>query len=156
MMNYMKMRKYDTSQWDGINSTIFFSGCKFRCPGCFNKDAWDFDSGFEFTKTEQDLFIKWANDQYVDGVCILGGEPFHQDLNELRSFIERLVLEVNKPIHIWSGYTFNELIQDKKKLDILEMCDTLVDGRFILEKKQLNLKYRGSTNQRVIELQRHL
>lgn len=151
-MNYASMRKYDVSNWDGVNTTIFFSGCKFNCPGCFNKDAQDFNYGFEFNDKEKELFIKWAKDEHVDGVCILGGEPFQQDLDELLDLVIRIKKEVEKPIHIWSGYRYEELIQDPKKLIILKNCDTLVDGRFEIDKKDLNLKYRGSSNQRVIEL----
>lgn len=155
-MNYATMRRYDTSNWEGIQSTIFLSGCNFHCPGCFNEPAQDFNYGSPFDKIEQDIFIKWAQDPHVQGVCILGGEPFHQDLDELYDFVERLCLEVNKPIHIWSGFTFESLVADDKKLNILEMCDTLVDGQFMIDKKDLTLQYRGSSNQRVIMLQQVL
>lgn len=151
-MNYATMRKYDTANWDGINSTIFLSGCNFKCKGCFNSDAQDFKYGYPLTKPEQDKFIEWAKDIHVKGVCILGGEPFHQDLDELYDFVSRIYLEVGKPIHIWSGFTFDQLMQDPKKYDVLELCTTLVDGLFIESKKDLMLKYRGSSNQNVIDL----
>ncbi|MPM85067.1 Anaerobic ribonucleoside-triphosphate reductase-activating protein [bioreactor metagenome] len=155
-MRYFKMRKYDTANWDGLNTTIFFSGCTLKCPGCFNEEAQDFNSGFEFTKKEEDLFIKWANDTYVTGVCILGGEPFDQDLEDMYRFILRLKTEVKKPIHLWSGYKFEDLLCGKISKDILKLCDTLVDGRFDIDKKNLNLKYRGSSNQRVIDVKETL
>lgn len=145
------MRKYDTANWDGINTTIFFSGCTLRCPGCFNQEAKDFNSGHEFTKEKEDLFIKWAKDDKVSGICILGGEPFQQDLYRLLKFVTRLNNEVSKPIRIWSGYKYEELINDPIKRAILYSVDTLIDGRFEIENKDLSLKFRGSTNQRVID-----
>lgn len=155
-MNYSKIRKYDTSNWDGVNTTIFFSGCTFRCPGCFNKDAQDFNYGEEYTKDVEDRLIEYAKDIHVSGVCILGGEPFQQDLDVLYELVRRIKTEVNKPIHIWSGYTWEELIGDYKKVAILGQCNTLVDGRFDIGSKDLNLKYRGSSNQRVIDIRKSL
>ena len=155
-MNYASMRKYDTSNWSGINATIFFSGCHFNCPGCFNTEAQDFNYGFEFTKKEQDLFIKWAKAEHVTGICILGGEPFQQNLYTLGQFIFRLKKMVGKPIHMWTGYRFEELTAMNDTLVILKMIDTLVDGRFIESKKDLNLRFRGSSNQRVIDVKRTL
>lgn len=150
-MNYSKIKKYDATNWTGINTTIFFSGCGFKCPGCFNSDIQDFNVGKRFTDEVVDEFIEYANSNHVSGICILGGEPFQQDLDILFEFVVRLTKEVNKPIHIWSGYTFEELMEDCRKVMILEYCETLVDGQFILEKKDLNLKHRGSSNQRVLD-----
>ena len=134
-MNYAKIIKYDTGNWDGICTTIFFSGCKFGCKGCFNSDLFDFNYGQPFNKEVADMFIK-----------------FQQDLDEMYSFIKRLYDEVGKPIHVWTGYKYETLLADPKKIAILELIDTLVDGQFMIEKKDLNLKYRGSSNQRVIDI----
>ena len=155
-MKYAQIRKYDTSNWDGINTTIFFSGCKFNCPGCFNKDAQDFNYGLDYDLDVENLFISYAKDEHSVGVCILGGEPFQQDLDILLRLVKRIKEEVKKPIHIWTGYIFEELIKDEKKRKILNYIDTLVDGRFVLSKKDLNLKFRGSSNQRVIDVQKSL
>ena len=152
-MKYAKILKYDTGNWAGVNSTIFFSGCKFKCPGCFNKCAQDFNYGAEYTQEVEDLFISYLQDSHVVGACILGGEPFQQDLDILLRLVKRITYETHKAIHIWSGFTYEELTSDPKKIQILCYVDTLVDGRFILEKKDLNLKYRGSSNQRVIDVQ---
>lgn len=151
-MNYATMRKYDTSNWSGVNSSIFLSGCNRRCTGCFNEAALDFNYGFELTPKEENLFIKWANDTYVVGVCILGGEPFQQDLNELYRLLFRLVVEVEKPIHVWTGYTFEELYDNPDTRELLPLIDTLVDSPFIDSLKDLSLLYRGSSNQRVIDV----
>lgn len=152
-MYYSKMLKYDTSNWDGITATIFFSGCKFHCPGCFNKEAWDFKYGKEFDKNAEDQFIEYAKNPHVTGVCLLGGEVFQQDLYRILDLVIRIKREVRKPIHVWSGYTYEELMADDAKRVILFHIDTLVDGPFIFEKKDLRLKHRGSSNQRVIDVQ---
>lgn len=151
-MNYSKMMQYDTSNWDGITATIFFSGCKFHCPGCFNRELWDFEHGKVFDKKAEDQFIKYAKNPHVTGVCLLGGEVFQQDLDRILELVIRIKREVKKPIHVWSGYTFEELMEDEKKRVILYHVDTLVDGRFIFAKRDLRLKYRGSSNQRVIDV----
>lgn len=155
-MNYAKIRKYDTSNWDGVNTTLFVSGCTFNCPGCFNKEAQDFNYGKVFDSFAEDLLISYIKDEHVVGVNILGGEPFQQDLDKLFHLVVRITKETNKPIHIWSGYLWEELVSDIRKVMILEYCDTLVDGRFDIDKKDLNLKYRGSSNQRVINTKESL
>lgn len=151
-MNYSKIKKFDATNWSGINTTIFFSGCAFKCEGCFNSDIWNFNVGKEFTDEVMDIFIEYAKSEHVDGVCILGGEPFQQDLDTMLFFVKRLKDEVNKPIHVWSGYLFEQLMMTPPMRLILDYIDTLVDGQFILEKKDLSLKYRGSSNQRVIDV----
>ena len=152
-MNYTKMMKYDTSNWDGSTATIFFSGCKFHCPGCFNQEAWDFNHGQPFDKKAEDLFISYAKNPHVTGVCLLGGEVFQQDLDRILDLVIRIKREVRKPIHVWSGYTYEEIMADEKKRVILCYIDTLVDGPFIFKQKDLRLKHRGSSNQRVIDVQ---
>lgn len=155
-MKYAKIRRYDTSNWDGINTTIFFSGCTLNCEGCFNKDAQNFNYGEDFTEDVEDLLISYAKDTHVKGVCILGGEVFQQDLDIVLRLVKRIKKEVNKPIHMWSGYNFEDLLWDDKKAEILKYVDTLVDGRFVLRLKDLKLKYRGSSNQRVINVKESL
>lgn len=154
-MNYFKMNKYDATNWEGINASIFFSGCDFECPGCFNSDIWSFDAGKVFDVAAMEQFISYAKDPKVDGVCILGGEPFQQDLLKIAVLLDLLKQDVGKPIHVWSGYTYEELI-DLGYSYMLENVDTLVDGKFVIELKDLNLKNRGSSNQRVIDVQESL
>lgn len=155
-MKYSKIIKYDLSNWDGINTTIFFSGCRFKCPGCFNKVAQDFNNGYEYIQETEDLLISLAKDEHVVGVCLLGGEPLQQDLDLILKLVKRIKKELQKPIHLWSGYLFEDILADEKGRLILDYIDTLVDGQFILAKKDLNLKYRGSSNQRVIDVQKSL
>lgn len=155
-MRYAKIIKYDTGNWEGINTTIFFSGCNFKCEGCFNSVAQDFDYGTLITDEIVDKFIYDAQDSHVSGICILGGEPFHQNLDELYDFVKKVKEKVQKPIHLWSGFSYEDLIADKKKVCILELVDTLVDGQFVISKKDLSLRFRGSSNQRVIDVQKSL
>lgn len=151
-MNYAKILKYDAGNWDGINTTIWFSGCTFKCKGCFNEECQDFNYGEEYTRDVEDLLISYAKDKHVSGVCIMGGEPFQQDLSELLHLVIAIKNEVNKPIHMWTGYLYEDLVTNQMAKLILKYVDTLVDGQFKQEFKQLDLKYRGSTNQRVIYL----
>jgi len=155
-MNYAKIIPYDTGNWDGITTTIFFSGCTLNCLGCFNKELHDFNYGQKYTLDVEEQLIKYASSPHVTGVCIMGGEVFQQDLDILQRLTLRLRIEVDKPIHIWSGYTFEELMKKPDNIMVLLNVDTLVDGRFVLAKKDLTLKYRGSSNQRVIDVQASL
>lgn len=155
-MRYSTIRKFDATNWDGINTTIFFTGCTFGCPGCFNEEIQDFNTGHELTNDVIGEFITAAKSKHISGVCILGGEPFQQDLDMLYDFIYIIKKEVKKPIHIWTGFSYERLITNDKIKEILSMVDTLVDGLFIQDLKELNLKYRGSSNQRVIDIYRSI
>lgn len=152
IINYAELRKYDASNWSGINSTIFFSGCKFNCKGCFNKVAQDFNYGKPYTKEVEDLFISYIKDNHVDGACLLGGEVFQQDLNIILNLVKRIKSETGKSIYVWSGYKWEDLIKDNKNLEILKYIDVLVDGQFEEDKKDLRLQHKGSTNQREIDV----
>ena len=154
-MKYAKIRRYDTSNWDGINTTLIVSGCHFHCEGCFNKEAQDFKYGKEFTSEIEDVLIEFAKDPHVVGVCILGGEPFDQNILKMQHLLDRIKKEVKKPIHVWTGYLIEDLINDNRRC-LLPYIDTLVDGQFMLDKKDLTLKYRGSSNQRVIDVKDYL
>ena len=155
-MNYARIRRYDASNWFGINSTIFFSGCTHNCKGCFNKVAQDFNYGKPYTKEVEDLFLSYIKDSHVDGACILGGEPFQQDLDVILNLVKRIKEEADKPIYMWTGYLWEILIQDKKKLEILKYIDVLIDGKFEEDKKDLKLKHKGSTNQRELNVKKSL
>lgn len=155
-MNYARIRRYDASNWSGINSTIFFSGCTHNCKGCFNKVAQDFNYGKPYTKEVEDLFISYIKKEQVNGVCLLGGEPFQQDLDVILNLVKRIKEETQKPIYIWTGYLWEILIQDKKKLEILKYIDVVIDGQFEEDKKDLTLKHKGSWNQREIDVQKSL
>lgn len=155
-MNYAEIKRFDVANAPGISSSIFFSGCKFNCKGCFNELAQSFNYGKPFTKEIEDLFISYLNHPEVVNASILGGEPFQQDLDILLNFVKRIKSETNVNIWMWSGYLFDDIIKDSKKCEILNHIDVLIDGRFILEQRNLSLKYRGSSNQRIINVKESL
>ena len=155
-MNYADLRKYDTANGTGIATSLFCSGCNFHCPFCFNKQAQDFNFGQPFTKEVEDKLIEYAKDKHVNHVSLLGGEIFHQDLNTILHLVKRIKKEVNKPIYVWTGFTWQELLKDKNKVEILKYIDVLTDGRFEQDKKDINLLYKGSTNQIEISVQESL
>lgn len=155
-MNYAQIRKYDVTNGPGVRTTLFVSGCTHNCKECFNIEQQNFKYGNEWTNTVEDEFIKYCLNPNVCGVSILGGEPFQQDINIMFNLLQRICNEVQKPIWIWSGYTYEEIINDSEKSRLLSFIDVLIDGRFELDKRDLSLKYRGSENQRVIDIKKTL
>lgn len=155
-MNYADIKKYDTANAIGISTSVYFSGCSYNCVGCFNKTAQDFNYGKEYTQETEDLIVSYAKDSHVRNVSLLGGEPLQQDLGKILTLVQRIKLESNKGIWLWTGGLFEEHIKDKAKLEIFKYIDVLIDGSFEINKKDLALKYRGSSNQRVIDVQRSL
>lgn len=156
-MKYAKIRKLDVTNGPGIRTTLFVSGCTHNCKDCFNKEQQDFNYGEEFTKEIEDEFIEYTKARQIKGVNILGGEPMQQVKdNTLLNLLKRIRIETNKPIWLWSGYTLEEILHDEKRLEILKEVDVLIDGRFEVDKRDIMLKYRGSSNQRVIDVKRTL
>lgn len=158
-MKYSSIVYNDTANGNGQRVSIFVQGCTCHCMGCFNKETWDFNKGKEFTDKELNeiMFVLKTYNKYYNGISILGGNP--TDNLELCNLIIdtfRQEFQHTKDIWIWSGHTFEEIIRDKYKLDMISKCDVLVDGRFELNKKDINLLFRGSTNQRIIDVQKSL
>lgn len=155
-MKYAQIRHYDTSNGTGIRTTVFVSGCTHNCYNCFNKEYQDFDFGFEFTQKEIDKIIEYLKEDVINGLTVLGGEPLQQNVDDMCNFLDQIRRVSNKSIWIYSGYTYEEIIQDSQKVKILSYCDILVDGRFMESLKNLRLKFRGSSNQRIIDIQKSL
>ena len=154
-MNYAQLRHYDVANGPGVRASIFVSGCRFNCKGCFNKEAQDFNYGNKFDKKAEDKFMEYIKDDNVKGVSILGGEPLMQTMDDsLLNLLKRIKKETNKEIWMWTGFIYETAILDEKRKEILNYVDVLVDGQFDESKKVLNLKFRGSTNQRIIDLNR--
>lgn len=153
-MNYAQIRKYDISNGPGIRATLFVSGCTHNCKGCFNKEYQDFSFGKKMTDLEANEFIAHVlTDDRVVGVNILGGEPLQQIKDDVLANILWFIKgETDIPIWLWTGYKLEDVANNSKIMDILENVDVLIDGRFEEDKKDLNLKYRGSSNQRVIDM----
>ncbi len=155
-MNYQKIYSFDLSNGEGIRTSLFVSGCTRHCKGCFNKETWDFCSGKEFTSKEYFKICEYLKNPYYSGLSILGGEPFEQE--DFYYLIElcKTAHTYGKNVWIWSGYTFDELRLNKKTFELLKECDILIDGPFVEELKDLSLAWRGSSNQRIIDVQKSL
>ncbi|MGG7057339.1 anaerobic ribonucleoside-triphosphate reductase activating protein [Clostridium tertium] len=152
-MNYAKIRRFDVSNGPGVRTTLFVSGCTNNCEGCFNKDLQDFNYGEIWTEEIENDFIKQVKSPNIVGVNILGGEPMDQIKDKvLYNLLKRIKDETNKSIWIWSGYLYEDIIANKERNNILSYADVLIDGRFELDKRNISLKYRGSSNQRVIDI----
>ena len=153
-MRYNKIRKMDISNGPGVRVSIFFQGCTFNCKNCFNPETHDFAGGQEFNDQTIQQVLDLCKPDYIKGLSMLGGEPLHPinigGAEKLaKAFKERFT---DKTIWVWSGFLF-EQVRDKS---ILKYIDVLVDGQFVEEKKNPGLKYRGSENQRIIDVQQSL
>lgn len=143
---------------EGVRCSIYVSGCKFACPGCYNKVAQNFHYGTPYTKQLEDTIIKDLGEDYCQGLTLLGGEPF-LNTQVCLQLVDRMHAEYGhtKDVWSWTGYRWDELLRDSEdKLELLSKIDILVDGRFELPKKDLTLQFRGSSNQRIIDVQRSL
>ena len=162
-MNYGEIKTTDIANGQGVRTSLFVSGCTHHCKGCFNEETWDFNFGKPFTKEVEDEIIESLRPAYIAGLTILGGEPM-EVVNQkvLRPFIDRVRAEVpGKNIWIYSGYTWEELTDEENKRchceetnEILHNIDVLVDGEFKLDLKNISLKFRGSSNQRIIDVKK--
>ena len=160
-MNYATIKKRDIANGPGVRVSLFVSGCTHHCPGCFNEIAWDFAYGEPFTpQVEQELLEALAPD-YIKGLSLLGGEPFEpQNQAALLPFLKKMrEVYPQKTVWCYSGYTLEQLqgrVDSRARCAytdrMLSYIDVLVDGRFVLEKKNIRLRFRGSENQRLIDL----
>ena len=159
-MNYSGIKYSDMINGKGIRVSLFVSGCTHKCKGCFNKDTWDPDYGNPFTEKEEneifDYFKKYGS--IARGLSLLGGDPtYYKNTETLIAFLKKFKEKFpDKDIWIWSGFTWEQIMTDKKRSELISLCDVLIDGRFMLEEKNLNLKWKGSNNQRVIDVQKSL
>ena len=156
-MNYATIKNCDIANGPGVRVSLFVSGCTHHCPGCFNQVAWDFDYGQPFTQETIDAILKMLRPSYVRGLTLLGGEPFEPQnqagVVELLRQVKRELPE--KTVWAYSGYLFDRDILSGRLGDTreyLSYVDVLVDGPFIEAKKNLSLRFRGSENQRMIDV----
>ena len=158
-MNFATIKKRDIADGPGVRVSLFVSGCTHRCEGCFNEIAWDFNYGEPFTKQVEDELLEALAPDYIQGLTLLGGEPFEpENQRALLPFLKR-VREVFPKKNIWcySGYTLEQLQGESRARcevtdEMLAQLDVLVDGRFVLAKKNIRLRFRGSENQRLIDM----
>ena len=155
-MHYAKIKRFDIANGVGIRTSVFVSGCSNKCKGCFNQELWDKDYGQEFTDETIKEILDSIDKPYIDGLSILGGDPLEYYNLEM---VNKLIVEFrkrfgfNKSIWMWTGYLLEDIMNDDKRWEVVRKLDYLVDGPFIQRKKNLKLKYRGSENQRIIDIQ---
>ncbi len=163
-MRYAKIKKYDVANGPGVRVSIFVSGCNHHCKGCFNKEAWDFNYGQEFTEDTINEILEAMRPNYISGLTLLGGEPF-EPINQkgLLKLVRKVKKEYpEKDIWAYSGYLFDKDIMErqvkqlKETKELLSYIDVLVDGKFIENLKNPNLYFRGSSNQRIIDVKESL
>ena len=160
-MNYCAIKRSDVANGPGMRVTLFVSGCTNRCPGCFQPETWDFNYGEPFTKEVEDRIIELLSPSYISGLTLLGGDPFEPDNQRaLLPFLQRVRRELPKK-NIWA---FTGFVLDKELWvdgshprcevtdELLALIDVLVDGRFVESLKNVTLKFRGSSNQRLIDM----
>lgn len=157
-MRYNKIRRYDVTNGPGVRTTIFVSGCTHNCEDCFNKELQDFEYGDIWSQKSEDEFIDYVSNPMVVGINVLGGEPLQQIMDDsLLNLLKRVKNEFpEKSIWLWTGDLFEEAIENEKKLAIIEQVDVIIDGQFQKDKRNIKLKYRGSENQRVIDVRESL
>ena len=155
-MYYGNIKYYDISNGDGVRTSLFVSGCNHHCKGCFNEVAWDFDYGKEFSYNTLKEILDSLKPDYIAGLSILGGEPLdYKNINAVSTIVEIVRKSFpNKSIWVYTGYTYEELLERNNLFTslILNKIDVLVDGKFIEELKDISLKFRGSSNQRIIDM----
>lgn len=158
-MNYAAIKWADVANGPGVRVSLFVSGCTHRCPGCFNEEAQDFNYGQPFTKAEEDKILQSLAPAHIKGLSLLGGEPFEPDNQRALLPFLRRVKEAYPQKEIWcySGYTLEELWGDSRARcectgELLSLIGILVDGLFVEAKKDLNLRFRGSSNQRILNV----
>lgn len=153
-MRYATIRNMDISNGDGIRVALFLQGCSHHCKGCFNESTWDFSGGHELTKNIENELAVMCRKDWIDGLSILGGEPLDQNLDELSDLLFNVTLGLtNFPIWLWTGYTVEEMTEEQKMF-VEIWVDVLIDGRFDESQRDLTLKYKGSRNQRVIDIRK--
>ena len=171
MMYYAQLRKPDIANGEGIRVSLFVSGCTLRCPECFNQAYQNFHFGQPWTSAESQQLLAWLQDPLIKGLTVLGGEPF-QNTEGLRPLLTQVRQQFSadweqacarglasqdpyacqKNIWIYSGYTFEALLEDPRRLDLLKLCDVLVDGPFVPALHSPSLSFRGSKNQRLLDV----
>ena len=163
-MNYGNIKYFDIADGPGVRTTIFVSGCTHHCPGCFQPETWDFGFGQEYTREVEDKIIASLAPDYVDGLTLLGGEPMEKSNQRALLPLVKRVKELypHKDIWCYTGYTLEtDLLSESRTRcevtdELLSFIDVLVDGEFMEEQRDLTLLFRGSRNQRLIDLPKTL
>ena len=160
-MNYSGLKTYSIENGTGIRVSLFVSGCRHHCKGCFNEETWDFNHGEPFTKEVEDQIITALTPDYMAGITLLGGDPGEvENQAALLSLLQRIKTELpGKTVWMYTGYLLSDFKPGNRAYcdateEFLRSCDVVVDGPFIMEQKSLSLKFRGSKNQRIIDMKK--
>lgn len=161
-MHYGEIKKCDIANGEGVRVSLFVSGCTHHCPGCFNQETWDFCYGKEYTEDTEKELLKALEPGYINGLTLLGGEPFEPQNQEVLVSLLRKVRERYPEKNVWcyTGYLYDKDLLGESRArceytdEMLSMIDILVDGRFVESLKDITLVFRGSSNQRVIDLKK--
>lgn len=156
-MYYSKVKFNDVANGPGLRLSLFTSGCAHHCKGCFQPETWDFKNGEPFTLETQKYIIEKSKNKYIAGLSLLGGDPL-DNIDGILPLLQeyRNVFGESKNIWLWTGYIFEEILQDNVKSKILPFIDVIIDGEFEENLKDITLKYKGSTNQRVIDVKKSI
>jgi len=158
-MNYANLKSHDIANGPGVRVSLFVSGCTHRCKGCFNEEAWDFDYGKPFDRAVMEQILDLLQPGYIRGITYLGGEPLDPRNQPGLLELSRLIRAryPDKSIWCFTGYVWEHLPRVEGVTDeLLSLCEVLVDGPFVEEKKNLSLRFRGSENQRLIDVKKSL
>lgn len=182
-IRYAQIRSLDLSNGEGVGIALFVQGCHFHCPNCFNPETWDYNGGKEWTEEVKNEFLELANRPYIKRISILGGEPLaEENLDDVLDLVNKIRLSSpQKSIWLYTGYkvvsvdseygsiifdrdnediikqfTYKSVINHNKRINIASMCDVIVDGRYVDSQRNISLSYRGSQNQRLIDVKQSL
>ena len=163
-MNYADIKKIDVANGEGVRVSVFVSGCNHHCKGCFNQCAWDFNYGKEFSEKEEQQIIDYMNHDYISGLSLLGGEPIEPRNQEgLLPLVKKVKKKFpNKNIWCYTGFDFEKDVVGKMAKDnettreLLKYIDVIVDGKFEEDKRDLKLQFRGSSNQKIVDVKKSL
>lgn len=154
-MYYSKIKFNDVANGPGLRLSLFTSGCTHHCKGCFQPETWNFKNGEPFTLETQKYIIEKSKNKYIAGLSLLGGDPLDNVDGILPLLQEyRKTFAATKSIWLWTGYLFEEILKDDLKSEVLPFIDVIIDGKFEENLKDITLKYKGSTNQRVIDVKK--
>ena len=163
-MNYADIKKIDVANGEGVRISVFVSGCNHHCKGCFNQCAWDFNYGKEFSEKEEQQIIEYMNHDYISGLSLLGGEPLEPKNQEGLLPLVKKVKEKFPDKNIWcyTGFDFEKDVVGKMAKnnettrELLKYIDVIVDGKFEEDKRDLKLQFRGSSNQKIVDVKKSL
>lgn len=171
-MNYHNLTYPDQNNGDGLRVVLWLSGCSHHCKGCQNPQTWNTNSGIPFNESAKEELFRELDRDYISGITLSGGDPLNEsNLDGVLNLVNEIrLLFPNKSIWLYTGYTWEQIIYPivtddlnperdekiRKRKEIISQCDILVDGRYIEEKRDITLKWRGSSNQRVIDVQKSL